>query len=118
MAGTPQVHNSTNSQVSSSMSGEGSHDAGSNNPSHDSNMASVTVTSTVSSPSGSGTFVPNSTMPITTMAFHTVSSGYRPVRPPRLTTNPLYGPIPPPTLGFHTVPSFEPDRYTPPRVTP
>jgi hypothetical protein len=94
------------------MSGEGSHEAGSSHPPPDSNMANVTVTSTVSNPNVT---VPNPTMPITNMAFHTISSGYRPIRPPPLTTNPLYGPVPTPTLGFQANPSSEPDRYTPPR---
>jgi hypothetical protein len=117
MARTHQVHNSTNSQTSSSTSGEGSPGAGSSHPPPDSNVASITFTSPVSSHSDSG-YVPNSTMPITTMAFHTISSGFRPIRPPPLTTNPLYGPVPTPTLGFLAIPVSEPDRYTPPRATP
>ncbi|KAK2375579.1 hypothetical protein QL285_076464 [Trifolium repens] len=115
MARTPQVHNSTNSQTSSSMSGEGSHEVGSSHPPPDSNMANVTVTSTVSNPNVT---VPNPTMPITTMAFHTISPGHRSIRPPPFTTNPLYGPIPTPTTSFQAIPVSEPNRYAPPRVTP
>jgi hypothetical protein len=46
--------------------------------------------------------------------------GYRPSKPFPFgpgTTNPLYGPVPNPTFGFSTFPSFEPERYTSPRTT-
>ncbi|KAK2422326.1 hypothetical protein QL285_032868 [Trifolium repens] len=108
MARTHQMHGSTTSQSSSSMSGEGSP------PPPDSNVASVTSTSSISSLGNSG-FVPGTTMPITTMAFHSISSGYR---PPHMTTNPLYGYVPTPTMGFQSISVSEPERYTSPRVTP
>ncbi|KAK2388886.1 hypothetical protein QL285_062523 [Trifolium repens] len=111
MARTHQMHGSTTSQSSSSTSGEGSP------PPPDSNVASVTSTAPISSLNDSG-YVPGSTMPITTMAFHSVSSGFRPFRPPPLSTNPLYGHVPTPTMGFQSIPVSEPDRYTSPRVTP
>ncbi|KAK2403413.1 hypothetical protein QL285_052851 [Trifolium repens] len=80
MARTPQMHGSTTSQPSSSTSSEGSPDSGSSPPPN-SNVASITSTSPVTSLHDSG-YIPGSTMPITTMAFHSVSSGFRPVRPP------------------------------------
>ncbi|MCI38966.1 hypothetical protein A2U01_0060195, partial [Trifolium medium] len=57
-------------------------------------------------------------MTLTTMASSTLSSDFRQTRPFPFTINPLYGPVPPPTLGFQTITSFEPKRYTSARVTP
>ncbi|KAK2451520.1 hypothetical protein QL285_010568 [Trifolium repens] len=108
MARTHQMHGSTTSQSSSSISGEGSP------PPPHSNAASVTSTSPIRS-LGSYGFVPGTTMPITTMAFHSISSGYR---PPPMVTNPLYGYVPTPTMGFQSIPTSEPEIYTSPRVTP
>ncbi|WJX18504.1 hypothetical protein P8452_08296 [Trifolium repens] len=109
MARTHQMHGSTTSQSISSSSSEGSP-----SPPPDSNVASITSTSPILSVSGSG-YIPGTTIPITTMAFHSVSSG---LRPPSMVPNPLYGPIPTPTMGFHSMPTSEPERYTTPRVTP
>ncbi|KAK2390743.1 hypothetical protein QL285_064259 [Trifolium repens] len=116
MARTPQMHGSTTSQPSSSTSSEGSPDSGSSPPPN-SNVASITSTSPVTSLHDSG-YVPGSTMPITTMAFHSMSSGFRAVRPPPMASNPLYGYVPTPTTGFQSLPVSEPERYTSPRVTP
>ncbi|KAK2416752.1 hypothetical protein QL285_039119 [Trifolium repens] len=109
MARTDQMHGSTTSQPTSSSSGEGSP-----SPPPDSNAASITSTSPIPSVSSSG-YIPGTTMPITTMAFHSVSSSFR---PPPMVTNPLYGYVPTPTMGFHSIPTSEPERYTSPRVTP
>ncbi|MCI50176.1 hypothetical protein A2U01_0071420, partial [Trifolium medium] len=57
----------------------------------------------------SSTFDPSDAMTLTTMASSTLSSGFRQTRPFPFTTNPLYGPVPSPTLGFQTIPSFEPE---------
>ncbi|KAK2435564.1 hypothetical protein QL285_020611 [Trifolium repens] len=108
MARTHQMHGSTTSQSASSSSGEGSP------PPLDSNTTSITSTSPIPSVSSSG-FISGNTMPITTMAFHSVSSGFR---PPPMVTHPLYGYVPTPTMGFHSIPNSEPERYTSPRVTP
>ncbi|WJX94328.1 hypothetical protein P8452_75757 [Trifolium repens] len=116
MARTPQMHGSTTSQPSSSTSSEGSLDSGSSPP-PSSNVASITSTSPVTSLHDSG-YIPGSTMPITTMAFHSVSSGFRAVRPPPMASNPLYGYVPTPPTGFQSLPVSEPERYTPTRVTP
>jgi hypothetical protein len=91
VARTHQMHESTTSQPTSSSSGEGSP-----SPPPDSNAASITSTSPIPSVSSSG-FIPGTTMPITTMAFHSISSG---IRPPPMITNPLYCHAPTPTMGF------------------
>jgi hypothetical protein len=91
MARTHQMHGSTTSQSISSSSSEGSP-----SPPPDSNVASITSTSPIPSISGPG-YIPGTTIPITTMAFHSVSSS---LRPPPMVTNPLYGYVPTPTMSF------------------
>ncbi|MCI38568.1 hypothetical protein A2U01_0059796, partial [Trifolium medium] len=98
-------------------SADGGSGVGSMTSSPNSSTVSVSVSSTVSSPVVSSQSEFSSTAPNTTMAFNSMYTAYRPRPVVYSTTNPLYGPIPPPTLGFQTLPSYEQERYTPPRVT-
>ncbi|PNX85952.1 hypothetical protein L195_g042026 [Trifolium pratense] len=77
-------------------------------------MTSSVTASVVSSPTVSTVHDVIPTMPITTMAFPSVTAGYGRIKVSSV-LNPMYGP--PPTPDFQGMPVFEPDRYTSPRVT-
>ncbi|PNX72540.1 hypothetical protein L195_g028433, partial [Trifolium pratense] len=96
------------------MSSEASSSGGFDPSTQSSSTTSSVTASVVSSPTVSNVHDVIPTMPITTMAFPSVTAGYGRVKVSSV-LNPMYGP--PPTPGLQGMPVFEPDRYTSPRVT-